>query len=88
MSHPANDLHVDNIREMLEGFTAREIINAINKLGVESLCGVSEVRESELGDFLIMMELHEVFEIAEQCQHTYCKEKGILEDQLKVDSMG
>jgi len=60
-----NRVKENSSKEMEEVLTysVEDIVQAINKLGVEDLCGVSEVNPEEVAEFLPEMEEHEIGEI-------------------------
>ena len=51
------------MKKRIADFKAHEIIEAIERLGTESLCGVSEIYSNEVYDFIDCMCEHEVREI-------------------------
>jgi hypothetical protein len=51
------------LKQKLLTYPPSDVVSAINKLGVESLCGVSEIEPEEVGDFLDMMEEYQLAEI-------------------------
>ena len=53
--------------DILEKYDKKGIIEAINRIGVESLTGCSFIEEHELNEFLNMMDHMELFEVWVNC---------------------
>jgi hypothetical protein len=52
-----------NTKDKFKGYSTLSIRKAIESLGVESLCGVSEIDSLEVYDFMESMEDYEIEEI-------------------------